>query len=255
MKTTDKSYPVGLANLLAGKPATTTTKETKVSTTTKARKHTTKPVAVEVPAEVVEVKATPADLTALAVAEAIKSEGAVADAKVALRSACIAVFNANEAGVSFRALELASKTAGAKIGKSTYARYAKAGAILIKDESLDALEVLAKINKAEKGEAKKAEKTAKAEAETEGAESDADSTDEPVVALTVDQIVEQLTENGAEAIADVTANLIASLQDDHAVFATLAVALLEASANTAPLDATDLKSTLLACANTVAFSL
>ena len=42
MKTTDKSYPVGLANLLAGKPATTT-KETKVSTTTKARKHTTKP--------------------------------------------------------------------------------------------------------------------------------------------------------------------------------------------------------------------
>jgi hypothetical protein len=253
MKTTDKSYPVGLANLLAGKPATTTTKETKVSTTTKARKHTTKPVAVEVPAEVVEVKATPADLTALAVAEAIKSEGAVADAKVALRSACIAVFNANEAGVSFRQLELASKTAGAKIGKSTYARYAKAGAILIKDESLDALEVLAKINKAEKGEAKKAEKPAKAEAES--AESDADSNDEPVVALTVDQIVEQLTENGAEAIADVTANLIASLQDDHAVFATLAVALLEASANTAPLDATDLKSTLLACANTVAFSL
>jgi hypothetical protein len=254
MKTTDKSYPVGLANLLAGKPATTTTKETKVSTTTKARKHTTKPVAVEVPAEVVEVKATPADLTALAVAEAIKSEGAVADAKVALRSACIAVFNANEAGVSFRQLELASKTAGAKIGKSTYARYAKAGAILIKDESLDALEVLAKINKAEKGEAKKAE-AVKAEAKTESAESDADSTDEPVVALTVDQIVEQLTENGAEAIADVTANLIASLQDDHAVFATLAVALLEASANTAPLDATDLKSTLLACANTVAFSL
>ena len=254
MKTTDKSYPVGLANLLAGKPATTT-KETKVSTTTKARKHTVKPVAVEAPAEVVaEVKATPADLTALAVAEAIKSEGAVADAKVALRSACIAVFNANEAGVSFRQLELASKTAGAKIGKSTYARYAKAGAILIKDESLDALEVLAKINKAEKGEAKKAE-AVKAEAKTESAESDADSTDEPVVALTVDQIVEQLTENGAEAIADVTANLIASLQDDHAVFATLAVALLEASANTAPLDATDLKSTLLACANTVAFSL
>jgi hypothetical protein len=232
----------------------TTTKEKPVKTATKARKHTVKPVAVEAPAEVVaEVKATPADLTALAVAEAIKSEGAVADAKVALRSACIAVFNANEAGVSFRQLELASKTAGAKIGKSTYARYAKAGAILIKDESLDALEVLAKINKAEKGEAKKAEKPAKAEAES--AESDADSNDEPVVALTVDQIVEQLTENGAEAIADVTANLIASLQDDHAVFATLAVALLEASANTAPLDATDLKSTLLACANTVAFSL
>ena len=254
MKTTDKSYPVGLANLLAGKPATTTTtKETKV-TTTKARKHTTKPaVAVEAPAEVVEVKATPADLTALAVAEAIKSESAVADAKVALRSACIAVFNANEAGVSFRQLELASKNAGAKIGKSTYARYAKAGAILIKDESLDALEVLAKINKAEKGEAKKAEKPAKAEAES--AESDADSTDEPVVALTVDEIVADLTENGAEAIGGVVANLVASLGDDHAVFATLAVALLEASANTAPLDATDLKSTLLACANTVAFSL
>ena len=251
MKTTDKSYPVGLANLLAGKPATTT-KETKV-TTTKARKHTTKPVAVEAPAEVVEVKATPADLTALAVAEAIKSESAVADAKVALRSACIAVFNANEAGVSFRQLELASKNAGAKIGKSTYARYAKAGAILIKDESLDALEVLAKINKAEKGEAKKAEKPAKAEAES--AESDADSTDEPVVALTVDEIVADLTENGAEAIGGVVANLVASLGDDHAVFATLAVALLEASANTAPLDATDLKSTLLACANTVAFSL
>jgi len=240
MKTTDKSYPVGLANLLAGKPATTT-KETKVSTTTtkKARTHTAKPVAVEAPAEVVEVKATPADLTALAVAEAIKSEGAIVDAKLALRSACIAVFNANEAGVSFRALELASKTAGAKIGKSTYARYAKAGAILIKDESADALEVLAKINKAEKGEAKKAEKPAKAEAETESAESDADSTDEAVVALTVDEIVAQLTEHGAEAIADVTANLIASLQDDHEVFATLAVALLRASANTVPLDQQD----------------
>jgi len=238
MKTTDR--PVGLANLLAGKPTTNTTKETKVSTTTtkKARTHTAKPVAVEAPV-VAEVKATPADLTALAVAEAIKSESAVADAKLALRSACIAVFNANEAGVSFRALELASKTAGAKIGKSTYARYAKAGAILIKDESADALEVLAKINKAEKGEAKKAEKSAKAEAETESAESDADSTDEAVVALTVDQIVAQLTEHGAEAIADVTANLIASLQDDHEVFATLAVALLRVSANTVPLDQQD----------------
>ena len=235
--------------------ATTTTKEKPVKTTTKkSRAHTAKPaVAVEAPAEVVEVKATPADLTALAVAEAIKSESAVADAKVALRSACIAVFNANEAGVSFRQLELASKNAGAKIGKSTYARYAKAGAILIKDESLDALEVLAKINKAEKGEAKKAEKPAKAEAES--AESDTDSNDEPVVALTVDEIVADLTENGAEAIGGVVANLVASLGDDHAVFATLAVALLEASANTAPLDATDLKSTLLACANTVAFSL
>ena len=231
MKTTAKVFSPFVANQPEENPVTTTT------TTKKSRKHTAKPVAVEAPAEVVEVKATPADLTALAVAEAIKSEGAIVDAKLALRSACIAVFNANEAGVSFRALELASKTAGAKIGKSTYARYAKAGAILIKDESADALEVLAKINKAEKGEAKKAEKPAKAEAES--AESDADSTDEAVVALTVDEIVAQLTEHGAEAIADVTANLIASLQDDHEVFATLAVALLRASANTVPLEQQD----------------
>jgi len=238
MKTTDKSYPVGLANLLAGKPATTT-KETKV-TTTKARKHTTKPVAVEAPAEVVEVKATPADLTALAVAEAIKSEGAVADAKVALRSACIAVFNANEAGVSFRQLEQASKTAGAKIGKSTYARYAKAGAILIKDESADALEVLAKINKAEKAKPK-VEKPVKVTAPAEGegsGEGEGGDNDKPV-ALTIAEIVAQLTEHGAVAIADVTANLIASLQDDHEVFATLAVALLRASANTVPLEQQD----------------
>ena len=254
MKTTDKSYPVGLANLLAGKPATTTTKETKVSTTTKARKHTAKPaVAVEAPAEVVEVKATPADLTALAVAEAIKSESAVADAKVALRSACIAVFNANEAGVSFRQLELASKTAGAKIGKSTYARYAKAGAILIKDESLDALEVLAKINKAEKGEAKKAEKPAKAEAES--AEGDADSTDESVVALTLAEIVADLTENGSEAIGGIVANLVATTQDDYQVFTLLAVALLEASANVAPLDADETKQVLRVCAETVGVAL
>ena len=252
MKTTDR--PVGLANLLAGLPAhtnfpTTNHKETtKVKTTPKA-----KPVAVvEVP--VVEVKAVPADLLAIAVTEAIKSEDAVADAKVALRSACIAVFNANEAGVSFRALEQASKTAGKKIGKSSFARYAKAGAILIKDESADALEVLAKINKAEKkaDKADKAEKSAKAEAETEGAE---DSADDEVVAFTIAEIVADLTENGAEAIGGVVANLVASLGDDHAVFATLAVALLEASANTAPSDAVDLKSTLLACANTVAFSL
>lgn len=243
MKTTDR--PVGLANLLAGLPAhtnfpTTNHKETtKVKTTPKA-----KPVAiVEVPAE---VKAVPADLLAIAVTEAIKSEDAVADAKVALRSACVAVFVANEAGVSFRALEQASKTAGKKIGKSSFARYAKAGAILIKDESADALEVLAKINKAEK----KAEKAEKAEAE--GAE---DSADDEVVAFTLAEIVADLTENGAEAIGGITANLVASLGDDHAVFATLAVALLEASANTAPIDATDLKATLLACANTVAFSL
>ena len=237
MKTTDKSYPVGLANLLAGKPATTTTKETKV-TTTKARKHTTKPVAVEAPAEVVEVKATPADLTALAVAEAIKSESAVADAKVALRSACIAVFNANEAGVSFRQLELASKNAGAKIGKSTYARYAKAGAILIKDESLDALEVLAKINKAEKAKPK-VEKPVKVTAPAEGSGEGGEGEGGEVVAPTIAEIVEQLTEGGASAIADVTANLIASLQDDHEVFATLAVALLRASANTVPLEQQD----------------
>ena len=253
MKTTDKSYPVGLANLLAGKPATTT-KETKVSTTTKARKHTAKPaVAVEAPAEVVEVKATPADLTALAVAEAIKSESAVADAKVALRSACIAVFNANEAGVSFRQLELASKNAGAKIGKSTYARYAKAGAILIKDESADALEVLAKINKAEKGEAKKAEKPAKAEAES--AEGDADSTDESVVALTLAEIVADLTENGADAIGGIVANLVATTQDDYQVFTLLAVALLEASANVAPLEASETQQVLRVCAETVGVAL
>ena len=245
MKTTDR--PVGLANLLAGLPAhtnfpTTNHKETtKVKTTPKA-----KPVAVvEVP--VVEVKAVPADLLAIAVTETIKSEDAVADAKVALRSACIAVFNANEAGVSFRALEQASKTAGKKIGKSSFARYAKAGAILIKDESLDALEVLAKINKAEK-KADKAEKSAKAEAETEGAE---DSADDEVVAFTLAEIIEQLTENGASAIADVTAHLIASLQDDHEVFATLAVALLEASANTAPIDADEKKQVLRVCASTV----
>ena len=254
MKTTDKSYPVGLANLLAGKPATTT-KETKVSTTTKARKHTAKPaVAVEAPAEVVEVKATPADLTALAVAEAIKSESAVADAKVALRSACIAVFNANEAGVSFRQLELASKNAGAKIGKSTYARYAKAGAILIKDESADALEVLAKINKAEKGEAKKAE-ASKASAETESAEGDADSTDESVVALTLAEIVADLTENGADAIGGIVANLVATTQDDYQVFTLLAVALLEASANVAPLEATETQQVLRVCAETVGVAL
>lgn len=255
MKTNDR--PVGLANLLAGKPATTTTKETKVSTTTKARKHTIKPVAVEAPAEVVEVKATPADLTALAVAEAIKSEGAVADAKLALRSACVAVFNANEAGVSFRALELASKTAGAKIGKSTYARYAKAGAILIKDESADALEVLAKINKAEKAKPK-AEKPVKVTAPAEGegsGEGEGGDNDESVVALTLAEIVEQLTDGGAVAIADIVANLVATTQDDYQVFTLLAVALLEASANVAPLEATETQQVLRACAETAGVAL
>lgn len=254
MKTTDKSYPVGLANLLAGKPATT--KESKVSTTTKARKHTVKPV-VEVPAEVVEVKATPADLTALAVAEAIKSESAVADAKVALRSACIAVFNANEAGVSFRQLELASKNAGAKIGKSTYARYAKAGAILIKDESADALEVLAKINKAEKAKPK-AEKPVKVTAPAEGegsGEGSGEGEGGEVVALTIDEIVASLTEHGAVAIDEIVANLIATTQDDYQVFTLLAVALLEASANVAPLEATETQQVLRVCAETAGVAL
>ena len=255
MKTTDKSYPVGLANLLAGKPATTTTKETKVSTTTKARKHTAKPVAVEAPV-VAEVQPTPADLTALAVAEAIKSEGAVADAKVALRSACVAVFNANEAGVSFRQLELASKNAGAKIGKSTYARYAKAGAILIKDESADALEVLAKINKAEKAKPK-AEKPVKvtAPAEGEGSGEGEGGDDDKPVALTLAEIVEQLTDGGAVAIADIVANLVATTQDDYQVFTLLAVALLEASANVAPLEASETQQVLRACAETAGVAL
>lgn len=250
MKTTDKSYPTALANLLAGKPATTT-KETKVKTTKKARTHTAKPVAVEAPV-VAEVKATPADLTALAVAEAIKSETAIVDAKSALRSACIAVFNANEAGVSFRALELASKTAGAKIGKSTYARYAKAGAILIKDESADALEVLAKINKAEK--TVKVVKPAKvtAPAETEGGEGEGEGGDnDKPVALTLAEIVERLTDGGAPAIADIVTNLSASLQDDYEVFTLLAVALLEAGANVAPLEADETKQVLRVCATTV----
>lgn len=236
MKTTDKSYPVGLANLLAGKPATTTTKETKVSTTKKARTHKTKPVAVEAPAEVVEVQPTPADLTAIAVDTVKKSEGAVEDAKVLLRTACIAVFNANQAGVSFRALELASKDAGAKISKSSYARYAEAGAILIKDADADPFLVIAKVNKKAKAEkpVKPAKVTAPAEGEGSG-EGEGGDDDKPV-ALTLAEIVEQLTEGGASAIADVTANLIASLQDDHEVFVTLAVALLRASANTVPLD-------------------
>ena len=237
MKTNDR--PVGLANLLAGKPATTTTKETKVSTTKKARTHKAKPVAVEAPAvaEVVEVQPTPADLTAIAVDTVKKSEGAVEDAKVLLRTACIAVFNANQAGVSFRALELASKDAGAKISKSSYARYAEAGAILIKDADADPFLVIAKVNKKAKAEkpakpVKPAKVTAPAEGEGEGEGGD---NDKPV-ALTLAEIVEQLTEGGASAIADVTANLIASLQDDHEVFVTLAVALLRASANTVPLD-------------------
>lgn len=223
--------------------ATTTTKEKPVKTTTKkARTHTIKPVAVEAPA-VAEIVEAPVDIvavTASAVAEVINYDGAVENAKLALRSACIASSVAVDAGVSLRTLEAESKVAGKKIGKSTFSRYAKVGAQLIVDPSLDADELLNKVYKAEVKARKQAEKAkaSKASAETEGAESDTDST-EAVVALTVDQIVAQLTEHGAEAIADVTANLIASLQDDHEVFATLAVALLRASANTVPLDQQD----------------
>lgn len=241
MKTTDKSYPVGLANLLAGKPATTTTKETKV-TTTKARKHTVKPVAVEVPA-VAEIVEAPVDIvavTASAVAEVINYDGAVENAKLALRSACIASSVAVDAGVSLRTLEAESKVAGKKIGKSTFSRYAKVGAQLIVDPSLDADDLLNKVYKAEVKARKQAEKAkaSKASAETEGAEGDADST-EAVVALTLAEIVADLTENGADAIGGIVTNLIASLQDDHEVFVTLAVALLRASANTVPLDQQD----------------
>ena len=222
------------------------------TTTKKARTHTIKPVAVEAPAEVVEVKATPADLTALAVAEVVKSEGAVEDAKVLLRSACIAVFNANQAGVSFRALELASKTAGAKVSKSSYARYAEAGAILIKDADADPFLVIAKVNKKAKAEkpAKPAKVTAPAETEGGEGEGEGDNTDKPV-ALTLAEIVERLTDGGAPAIADIVTNLSASLQDDYEVFTLLAVALLEAGANVAPLDADETKQVLQVCAITV----
>jgi hypothetical protein len=236
--------------------ATTTTKEKPVKTTTKkARTHTIKPVAVEAPA-VAEIVEAPVDIvavTASAVAEVINYDGAVENAKLALRSACIASSVAVDAGVSLRTLEAESKVAGKKIGKSTFSRYAKVGAQLIVDPSLDADELLNKVYKAEVKARKQAEKAkaSKASAETEGAESDTDST-EAVVALTVAEIVERLTDGGAVAIADIVANLVASLQDDHEVFVTLAVALLDASANTAPLEATELKSTLQACATTVA---
>ena len=250
MKTTDR--PVGLANLLAGLPAhhnfpTTTTKETtKVKTTPKA-----KPV-VEAP--VVEaVVAIPADLLAVAVVEAIAYDDAVVNVKTALRTACVATAHAVEAGISLRALEQASKTAGAKISKTSFARYAKVGNQLIADPSVDAEALLAKIYAEENKKAKDAKK-AKASAETEGADEDS-ADDEAVVALTIAEIVAILVEEGAEAIASVVANLSASLQDDHEVFATLAVALLEAGASTAPLDNTERRDLFIVCATTVAVNI
>ena len=221
----------------------TTTKEKPVKTTTKkSRTHTVKPVAVEVPA-VAEIVEAPVDIvavTASAVAEVINYDGAVENAKLALRSACIASSVAVDAGVSLRTLEAESKVAGKKIGKSTFSRYAKVGAQLIVDPSLDADDLLNKVYKAEVKARKQAEKAkaSKASAETEGAEGDADST-EAVVVLTLAEIVADLTENGADAIGGIGTNLIASLQDDHEVFVTLAVALLRASANTVPLDQQD----------------
>jgi hypothetical protein len=257
MKTTDKSYPTGLANLLNGLPAhhnfpTTTTKETtKVKTTPKAK---AKPVAV-VEAPVVEaVVAVPADLLAVAVVEAIAYDDAVTNVKSALRTACIATSHAVEAGISLRALEQASKTAGAKISKTSFARYAKVGAQLIADPTVDAEAILAKIYAEENKKAKDAKK-AKASAETEGAETEDSADDNVVVALTIAEIVAILVEEGAEAIASVVANLSASLQDDHEVFATLAVALLEAGASTAPLDNTERRDLFTVCATTVAVNI
>jgi len=231
----------------------TTTKEKPVKTTTKkARTHTAKPVAVEAPA-VAEIVEAPVDIvavTASAVAEVINYDGAVENAKLALRSACIASSVAVDAGVSLRTLEAESKVAGKKIGKSTFSRYAKVGAQLIVDPSLDADDLLNKVYKAEVKARNQAEK---AKASKASAESDTDSTDstEAVVALTLAEIVADLTENGAEAIGGIVANLVASLDDDHSVFALLAVALLEASANTAPLDADETKQVLQVCAITV----
>ena len=242
--------PVGLANLLAGLPAhhnfpttTTTTKGTKVKTTPKA-----KPV-VEAP--VVEaVVAVPADLLAVAVVEAIAYDDAVTNVKSALRTACIATSHAVEAGISLRALEQASKTAGAKISKTSFARYAKVGAQLIADPSVDAEALLAKIYAEENKKAKDAKK-AKASAETEGADEDS-ADDEEVVAFTLAEIVANLTEDGAEAIAGIVANLVASGADDHRVFALLAVALLEASANVAPIADDETKTVLRVASVTVA---
>ena len=218
---------------------TTTTKEKPVKTTTKkARTHTIKPVAVEAPA-VAEIVEAPVDIvavTASAVAEVINYDAKSEEAKLALRSACIATAVATNAKVSLRDLEKASKVAGKLISKTQFSRYSKVGAQLIVDPSLDADALLTKVYNAEKASAKKASKPAKVTAPAEGSGEGGEGEGGEVVALTVAEIVEQLTEGGASAIADVTANLIASLQDDHEVFVTLAVALLRASANTVPLD-------------------
>ena len=219
----------------------TTTKEKPVKTTTKARKHTVKPVAVEAPA-VAEIVEAPVDIvavTASAVAEVINYDGAVENAKQALRTACIATAIATNAKVSLRDLEKASKVAGKLISKTQFSRYSKVGAQLIVDPSLDADALLTKVYNAEKASAKKASKPAKVTAPAEGSGEGGEGEGGEVVALTLAEIVAQLTEHGAVAIADVTANLIASLQDDHEVFATLAVALLRASANTVPLEQQD----------------
>jgi hypothetical protein len=88
----------------------TTTKEKPVKTTTKkARTHTIKPVAVEAPA-VAEIVEAPVDIvavTASAVAEVINYDAKSEEAKLALRSACIATAVATNAKVSLRDLEKA----------------------------------------------------------------------------------------------------------------------------------------------------
>ena len=248
--TTTKVFSPFVANQPEENPVTTTTK--------KSRKHTVKPIAVEVPA-VAEIVEAPVDIvavTASAIAEAINYDAKSEEAKQALRSACVASSVAVDAGVSLRTLEAESKVAGKKISKTSFARYAKVGALLIADPSLDADEALAKIYKEEHKARAKAEKAkaSKASAETEGAEGDADST-EAVVALTLAEIVADLTENGSEAIGGIVANLVATTQDDYQVFTLLAVALLEASANVAPLDADETKQVLRVCAETAGVAL
>ena len=207
-------------------------------------------------AEIVEAPVDIVAVTASAIAEAINYDAKSEEAKQALRSACVASSVAVDAGVSLRTLEAESKVAGKKISKTSFARYAKVGALLIADPSLDADEALAKIYKEEHKARAKAEKAkaSKASAETEGAEGDADST-EAVVALTLAEIVADLTENGSEAIGGIVANLVATTQDDYQVFTLLAVALLEASANVAPLDADETKQVLRVCAETAGVAL
>ena len=208
------------------------------TTTKKTRTHTVKPVAVEVPA-VAEIVEAPVDIvavTAKAIDEVNNYDAKSKEAEQALRSACIATAVATNAGVSLRALEKASKIADKFVSKTQFGRYAQVGAQLIVDPSLDAGLLLTKVYNAEKASAKKASKPAKVTAPAEGNGEGGEGEGGEVVALTLAEIVEQLTEGGASAIGDVTANLIASLQDDHEVFTTLAVALLRASANTVPLD-------------------